>query len=277
VESFANVPLILRNGAEWYASAGSEKHKGTKMFSLSGQVQRVGILEVPFGTPMSDVVMGIGGGPPEGRTLKGVQPGGPLSGVVPASDVGIALEPDPFRERGMLMGSGGLVVMDDANCIVDLAIYFEWFAEDESCGRCTTCFAGTRRLLEILKRIAAGRGRASDPEIMRLLADTMRYANCAHGQAAPTVIGSMFRFFEDELNEHLHNKRCPAKVCRGLVRYDVVHHSDELPAAEAICPTVAVVRQNGSYRIDQGKCIKCDACREQAPYAIAVVDEFGPA
>jgi NADH:ubiquinone oxidoreductase subunit F (NADH-binding) len=205
-----------------------------------------------------------------------VQPGGPLSGIVPASDIDIGLEPDPFRERGMLMGSGGLVALDDSNCIVDLAIYFEWFAEDESCGRCTTCFAGTRRLLEILRRIAAGRGRSSDPEIMRLLADTMRYANCAHGQAAPTAIMSVFRFFEEELNEHLHNRRCPAKVCRDLVRYEVIHHSDELPLAEAICPTQAVVRQNGRYRIDQGKCVKCDACREQAPYAIAVVDEFGP-
>jgi NADH-quinone oxidoreductase subunit F len=252
VESYANVPLILREGAAWYASAGSENHKGTKMFSLSGQVQRVGILEVPLGTAMSDVVMGVGGGPPEGHALKAVQPGGPLSGIV------------------------GLVVLDDSNCVVDLAIYFEWFAEDESCGRCTTCFAGTRRLLEILKRIASGRGRSSDPEIMRLLADTMGYANCAHGQAAPTAVMSMFRFFEDELNEHLHNKRCPAKVCRGLVRYEVVHHSDKLPEAEAICPTQAVVRENGSYRIDQGKCIKCDACREQAPYAVAVVDEFGP-
>lgn len=276
VESYANVPLILRHGAQWYASAGSEKHKGTKMFSLSGQVQRVGILEVPFGTPMSDVVIGVGGGPPEGRALKGVQPGGPLSGVVPAGDVGIALEPDSFSERGMLMGSGGLVVLDDSSCIVDLAIYFEWFAEDESCGRCTTCFAGTRRLLEILRRISSGRGRGSDPEIMRLLADTMSYANCAHGQAAPTVIMSMFRFFEEELNEHLYNKRCPARVCRGLVRYEVVHHSDRLPDAEAICPTQAVVRDNGRYRIDQGKCVKCDACREQAPYGIAVVDEFGP-
>jgi NADH-quinone oxidoreductase subunit F len=276
VESYASVPLILRDGAEWYASVGTEKNKGTKMFSLSGQVQRVGILEVPFGTLLSDVVMGAAGGPPEGRALKAVQPGGPLSGIVPASDVGIGLEPDPFRERGMLMGSGGLVALDDSNCIVDLAIYFEWFAEDESCGRCTTCFAGTRRLLEILRRIAAGRGRGSDPEIMRLLADTMRYANCAHGQAAPTAMMSMFRFFEEELNEHLHNRRCPAKVCRDLVRYEVIHHSDELPQAEAICPTRAVVRDNGRYRIDQGKCVKCDACREQASYAIAVVDEFGP-
>ncbi len=276
VESYASVPLILRHGAEWYASVGTEKNKGTKMFSPSGQVQRVGILEVPFGTPMSDVVMGAAGGPPEGRTLKAVQPGGPLSGIVPASDVGIGLEPDPFRERGMLMGSGGLVTLDDSNCIVDLAIYFEWFAEDESCGRCTTCFAGTRRLLEILRRIAAGRGRSSDPEIMRLLGDTMRYANCAHGQAAPTAVMSMLRFFEDELNEHLHNRRCPAKVCRDLVRYEVIHHSDELPLAEGVCPTQAVVRDNGRYRIDQGKCVKCDACREQAPYAIAMVDAFGP-
>jgi NADH-quinone oxidoreductase subunit F len=284
VESYANAPLIMRNGAKWYASVGSRNHKGTKMFSLSGQVQRVGILEVPLGTAMSDLVLDAGGGPPEGRTLKAIQPGGPLSGIVPASDVGIALEPEPFKERGMFMGSGGLVVLDDSNCILDLAIYFEWFAEDESCGRCTTCFAGTRRLLEILRRIASGRGRGSDPEIMRLLADTMRYANCVHGQAAPTAVMSMFRFFEEELNDHLHNKRCPAKVCRDLVRYEVVHHSDKLPAAEAICPTRAVVPEKGGYRIDQAKCVKCDACREQAPYAVAVVDaqtgtrpgEFGP-
>ena len=277
VESLASVPLILRQGAGWYASVGSERHKGTKMFSLSGQVQRVGILEVPLGTPMSDVVLGAGGGPPTGRAaLKAVQPGGPLSGIVPASDVGIPLEPDPFSERGLFMGSGGLVLLDESNCIVDLCIYFEWFAEDESCGRCTTCFSGTRRLLEILRRIASGRGRRSDLEIMRLLADTMRYANCVHGQAAPTVVMSLFRFFEDELMEHIERRRCPAKACRSLVRYEVVHHSDRLPQAEAICPTQAVVKENGSYRIDQSKCIKCDACREVAPYAIAVVDEFGP-
>jgi len=284
VESYANVPLILRNGAAWYASVGSEKHKGTKMFSLSGQVQRVGILEAPLGTPMSEVVLRAGGGPPEGRTLKAIQPGGPLSGIIPASDVDIPLEPDAFRERGMFMGSGGLVLVDDSNCILDLCVYFEWFAEDESCGRCTTCFAGTRRLVEILRRIASGRGRGeADLEMIRLLGDTMRYSNCVHGQAAPTSIMSMLRFFEGELMEHLERKRCPARACRDLVRYEVVHYSDRLPEAEAICPTQAVVRdpsagsgQAGSYRIDQAKCIKCDACREVAPYAIAVVNEFGP-
>ena len=276
VESYANVPLILRHGAPWYAAVGSERNNGTKMFSLSGQVQRVGVLEVPFGIPLKDVAIGVGGGPPSGRALKGVQPGGPLSGIIPASEIDIPLEPEPFRERGMLMGSGGLVLLDETTCIVDLCTYFEWFAGDESCGRCTTCFAGTRRLLEILRRIATGRGRRSDLEIVRLLGDTMRYANCAHGQAAPTAIMSMFRFFEEELMEHIERKRCPAKTCRGLMRYEVVHYSDRLPQAEAICPTQAVARENGRYRIDQARCIKCDACREQAPYAIAVLDEFGP-
>ena len=277
VESYTNVPLIMRHGAQWWAAMGSEKHKGTKMFSLSGQIQRVGILEVPLGTPTSEVVMRMGGGPPAGHALKGIQPGGPLSGVIPANDADIPLEPDPYRERGVLMGSGGLVILDDSNCIVDLCIYFEWFAEDESCGRCTTCFAGTRRMLEILRRISSGRGRLADLELIKLLGRIAQNANCFHGQGAPTAVMSMFRFFEDELMEHVQRKRCPAKVCRGLVRYEVMHQSELLPKAEAICPTNAVVRDNGTYRIDQAKCIKCDACREQAPYAISVVDEFSRA
>ncbi|HEV8574112.1 MAG TPA: NADH-ubiquinone oxidoreductase-F iron-sulfur binding region domain-containing protein [Dehalococcoidia bacterium] len=274
VESYTNIPLIMRHGAHWWSAMGSEKHKGTKMFSLSGQIQRVGILEGPLGTPTSEVVMRMGGGPPEGRRLKGIQPGGPLSGIIPASDVDIPLEPDPYRERGVLMGSGGLVMLDDTNCIVDLCVYFEWFAEDESCGRCTTCFAGTRRMLEILRRISSGRGRRADLELIKLLGKIAQNANCFHGQGAPTAVMSMFRFFEEELLEHVERKRCPARVCRGLVRYEVLHHSELLAKAEAICPTAAVVRENGSYRIDQAKCVKCDACREQAPYAIGVVDEF---
>ncbi len=276
VESYASAPMIMREGAAWYASVGTEKNKGTKMFSLSGQVQRAGILEVPLGTPMSDLIIEAGGGPPPGRTVKAIQPGGPLSGVIPASDMGVPLEPEPFRDRGMIMGSGGLVVLDDTNCIVDLCVYFEWFAEDESCGRCTTCFTGTRRLLEILRRISSGRGRKADLELIHLLGETLRNSNCAHGQAAPTSVMSMFRFFEDELLEHVERKRCPAKKCAGLIRYEVLHQSDRLPLAEAICPTRAVVRDGGMYRIEQEKCVKCDACREQAPYAIAVVDEFGP-
>jgi NADH-quinone oxidoreductase subunit F len=275
VESYANAPLILRNGAEWWSSVGTEKNTGTKMFSLSGQVQRVGVLEVPLGTPTSQVVVEMGGGVPEGRTLKAVQSGGPLSGVIPASEVDIPLEPEPYRERGSLMGGGGLVILDDTSCIVDLCIYFEWFAEDESCGRCTTCFAGTRRMLEILRRISEGRGRKADLELMQLLGRIAQNANCFHGQGAPTVILSTLRFFEEELLEHVERKRCPAKRCPGLIRYEVLRQSELLPAAEAICPTGAV-RNNGKYFIDQSKCVKCDACREQAPYAIEVVDELAP-
>ncbi len=276
VESYANAPLILRHGAGWWSSVGTEKNTGTKMFSLSGQVQRVGVLEVPLGLPTSQLVMEMGGGVPEGRTLKAVQSGGPLSGVIPASEVNIPLEPEPYRERGSLMGAGGLVILDDTSCIVDLCIYFEWFAEDESCGRCTTCFAGTRRMLEILRRISEGRGRKADLELMKLLGRIAQNANCFHGQGAPTVIMSTFRFFEEELMEHVERKRCPAKRCPGLIRYEVLHQSERLPAAEAICPTGAVVRDNGTFFIDQSKCVKCDACREQAPYAVGVVDEFAP-
>ena len=275
VESYTNAPLILRHGAAWWSSLGTERNKGTKMFSLSGQIRRVGIVEVPLGTPMDEVVMVAGGGPPEGHALKAIQTGGPLSGIVPASEIDIPLEPEPFRERGSLLGGGGLVVMDDTSCILDMCVYFEWFAEDESCGRCTTCFAGTRRMLEILKRIGSGRGRPADLELMKLLGRIAQNANCFHGQGAPTAVMTMFRFFEDELAEHLERKRCPAKACRGLVRYEVLHQSDRLPLAAAICPTGAVVQDNGTYRIDQEKCVRCDACREQAPYAIAVVDEFG--
>ncbi len=275
VESYANAPLIIRNGAAWWSSSGTEQHPGTKMFSLSGKIQRVGIVEVPLGTAMGDVIVKMGGGPPDKRLLKGIQPGGPLSGILPGSDVDLPLIPDPFRERGMFMGSGGLVILDDADCIVELCTYFEWFAEDESCGRCTTCFAGTRRAVEILRRISSGRGREADLELLKLLADVARNANCVHGQAAPTAVLSMFRFFEEELREHVVRKRCPAKRCAGLIRYEVVHQTDALTRAAETCPTGAVVTDaSGRYLIDQERCVKCGACCEQAPYAISISDEF---
>jgi NADH-quinone oxidoreductase subunit F len=276
VESYANAPMIMRHGSEWWASLGTEKNKGTKMFSLSGKVQRVGLLEVPLGTSTRQVVVEMGGGPANGRALKAVQPGGPLSGIVPASEIEIPLEPEYYRERGSLMGGGGLVILDEDDCIIDLCVYFEWFAEDESCGRCTTCFAGTRRMVEILRRISEGRGRAADIELIKLLGTIAQNANCFHGQGAPTAVMTMLRWYEDELMEHVLRKRCPARRCAGLIRYEVLHQSDKLASAEAICPTAAVVKDaRGVYRIDQERCVKCDACREQAPYAIGVVDEFG--
>ena len=275
VETYANVPLILRHGAIWYASVGTDENKGTKMFSLSGHVRRVGVLEVPFGTPLRRLVYDAGGGPPTGRgSLKAIQPGGPLGGILHASDVDLPLEPGPFREKGALLGSGGLVLVDDSACIVDLCLYFEWFAEDESCGRCSTCRGGTQRMVEILRRIANGGGRPSDIGLLRLLADAMRYANCAHGQAAPTAVMNSIEAFLDEFQEHIEGKRCPAKVCRGLIRYEIVGESPEPSEAAAICPTAAIVQQDGHYAIDQGLCIKCDACRELAPQAVRLVDAF---
>jgi NADH:ubiquinone oxidoreductase subunit F (NADH-binding)/(2Fe-2S) ferredoxin len=274
VETYANVPLILRHGAGWYASMGTETNKGTKMFSLSGHIQRVGVLEVPFGMPLRRLMFEAGGGPPDGRTLKAVQPGGPLGGILHARDVDLPLEPEPFREKGALLGSGGLVAFDDSACIVDMCLYFEWFAEDESCGRCTTCRGGTQRMVEVLRRIAQGEGRSSDIEIMRLLADAMRWANCAHGQAAPTAVMNSIEAFLDEYQEHIEHKRCPARVCPGLIRYEISGQSPKLAEAAAICPTAAIVASDGEYAIDQGLCIKCDACREVAPEAIQVVDSF---
>ncbi|MDP2950398.1 MAG: NADH-ubiquinone oxidoreductase-F iron-sulfur binding region domain-containing protein [Chloroflexota bacterium] len=275
VETYANVPLILRHGAPWYISAGSERNKGTKMFSLSGHIQRVGVVEVPFGTPLRRVVYEAGGGPPGGRALKAVQPGGPLSGIIHADHVDIPLEPESFRELGASMGGGGLVILDDSNCVIDLCLYFEWFAEDESCGRCTTCRGGTQRMVEILKRIARGTSRPSDIGLLRLLADAMRNANCGHGQAAPTAVMNIVDTFAAEVQEHIEGKRCPARVCPGLIRYDIVGDSPRLTEAAAICPTAAIVATNGQYAIDQGLCIRCDACREVAPEAVQVGDEFG--
>jgi NADH:ubiquinone oxidoreductase subunit F (NADH-binding)/(2Fe-2S) ferredoxin len=274
VETYADASLILGRGLEWYSSLGTERNKSTKMFSLSGHVQRVGVVEVPLGYPMDKLIFEAGGGLPEGRTLKAIQPGGPLAGILPAVHAGLPLEPEAFREKGVQMGGGGLVIVDDSACIVNLCTYFEWFAEGESCGRCTTCRGGTQRLVEILRRWTRGEGRESDFEHIKLLGNTMLYSNCVHGQAAPTVALNTLTFFEDEVREHVFEKRCRAKVCEGLIRYQVSQQRPELAEAEAICPTQAVVKKNGSYEIDQSLCIKCNACREVAPQAIEVVDAF---
>jgi hypothetical protein len=332
VETYANVPLIFRFGAQWYRGVGTQAINGTepvalreapradsrevvsapagarlltvdgpnedgwyavvhegrqgwvpgdllrgantgsKMFTVSGNVQHVACVEVPLGTPTSTVVNELCGGVPRRRTLKGVQPGGALGGLYPASFIDMTLEPESYRQRGVLMGSGGLVVMDDSACIIDMCIYVSSFAEDESCGRCTTCHGGTQRMTEILRRIAAGGGRESDFDHLRLLGETMRWANCVHGQAAPTAILNSLQYFMDEYIEHVFNKRCPAKVCPALIRYHVDHQSDAVAAAAEACPTDAIVKQDGAWVIDQEKCIKCSACYQIAPRDIRRAD-----
>ena len=276
VETYADVSLLFREGLDAYRSVGTERNAGTKMFSLSGHIQRVGVVEVPLGTPVARLIYEMGGGLPEGRELKAIQPGGPLAGILPAElTQGLPLEPEEFRPHNVQMGGGGIVMVDDSACIVDLCLHFERFAEEESCGRCTTCRGGTQRLVDILRRIARGEGRRDDIDKMRLLGDTMRYANCVHGQAAPTVVMNTLEFFMDELKTHIFEKRCPAKVCRGLVRYEAAGESDKLPEAAAICPADAILKsETGSYHISQERCIKCGACREVAPDAIQLVDQL---
>jgi NADH:ubiquinone oxidoreductase subunit F (NADH-binding) len=273
VETYANAPLIFKHGVAWYREMGTEKNTGTKMFSFTGDIKRVGCVEVPFGTKMGDLIRDNFGGTPDGRPIKLIQSGGPLAGILPATYIDLPLEPEPFREQGVLMGGGGIIVGDDTSCVVDLCIYFEWFAEDESCGRCTTCHGGTQRYVEILRRIADGNGRMSDLELLELLNDTLRWSNCFHGQGAPAAIQSLLRHFKDELLTHIRDRRCPAGVCAGLIRYAVAPgHEGDVAAGAAICPTEAIRRdEQGRYFVDQGRCIKCNACKEVQPNAIQVL------
>jgi NADH:ubiquinone oxidoreductase subunit F (NADH-binding) len=249
------------------------------MFTTSGAVQRVGCFELAFGTKVRGLYETCAGGPPEGHTFKATQVGGPLTGVMPEFSLDLGMEPEVFRENKMgTLGGGGFVFLDDTDCIIDLCAHFEWFLEDESCGRCTTCHGGTQRMVEILRRIQKGGGRESDIGKFRLLADTLRYSNCVHGQAAPAIVVNMLDWFEQELQEHVFNKRCPAKVCRGLIRYEV---DDAAPADEAglkkaydYCPTGAVKLIDGQYVIEDSLCIRCDVCRECVPGSIRTVDAY---
>jgi NADH:ubiquinone oxidoreductase subunit F (NADH-binding) len=214
VETYACAPLAFRNGVEWYKSVGTERSPGTKMFSITGDVERTGALEVPFGTPVRRLVMDACGGIRNGRELKIIQTGGPLAGFLPARTIDTPLDVDPFRELKVLMGGGGIVIGDDTTCPVDLTQYFEWFAEDESCGRCTTCLRGTQRYVEILRRIQQGDGRMSDIPLLELLTQTLAWSNCFHGQGAPAAVVSLLMYFREELVEHIQEKRCRAGVCR---------------------------------------------------------------
>lgn len=274
VETLVNAPLIMLNGVEWFRSVGTEISTGSKMFSLSGQIQKVGVLELPFGAPVRTLLEEAGGGLPEGVALKGIQPGGPLGGILPAEGWDLVLDLPPFRERGVLLGSGGLIVIGDNNCIIDLALYFSQFAEDESCGRCTTCFIGTQQMVEILARIRDGRGRRSDVEKLKLLGTAMQWSNCFHGQGAPTAVKNTLQYFEDELYEHIDRRHCRAKVCKPLIRYEVTEPQGELDEAAEICPTEAVIRGDEGWEIVDERCIRCDACRQIAPESITVSERF---
>ena len=278
-ETYAHVPSALLHGSDWYREFGTESDAGTKMFSIGGALQRTGIVEVPFGSSMQALLSDIGGGVPPndkgGGRAKGIQPGGPLGGLLNADDLGLALERPPFTERGVLLGSGGLILFDERACAVDLALYFSEFCEDESCGRCTTCHGGGQRLVEMLARITQGGGREADLDRLGVVDRALQNANCLHGQFTPYAIRSALRHFRDEVEEHVRDHRCAAKACRGLIRHRISDAADPaLAEAAALCPTDAIAGADGDRTIDDAACVQCGLCAELAPAAVVVEDRF---
>ncbi|MFN0095803.1 MAG: NADH-ubiquinone oxidoreductase-F iron-sulfur binding region domain-containing protein [Dehalococcoidia bacterium] len=279
VESYANAPLILANGAQWWCELNpkDQPEKGTKMFTLSGQINWIGCLEIPFGSgTMKQMLDQYGNGMLTGTTLKGFQPGGPLSGVLPASEINLPLQLAPYRERGMFLGGGGITFFDSSMSALDLILWMTSFCEDESCGRCTTCHGGNQRAVELLRRIALGGGRESDLDKLGEIVKTLVWSNCQHGQLSPTAIKTAVRFFRGELEALIREKRDVTRSLPGFIRYTVRSQSDpQLAEAVEICPTGAIVEDaRGQWQVEDPLCVLCGACKEVAPDAIAIVDRI---
>ncbi|KPU44079.1 NADP-reducing hydrogenase subunit HndC [Oxobacter pfennigii] len=269
VETLANVCQIILKGAEWFSSMGTEKSKGTKVFALGGKINNTGLVEVPMGTTMREIIYDIGGGIPNGRPYKAAQTGGPSGGCIPASEIDVPIDYDNLIALGSMMGSGGLIVMDDTTCMVDISRFFLDFTVDESCGKCTPCREGTKRMLEILERICEGKGEEGDIEKLESLARSIKdTALCGLGQTAPNPILSTLKYFRDEYEAHIRDKKCPAGVCQALLEYKI---SDEKCKGCGICakncPASAISgKPKETYLIDQAKCIKCGVCMSKCPF-----------
>jgi len=265
VETWANVPVIVNRGADWFSSIGTEKSKGTKIFSLVGKVQNTGLVEVPMGATLREVVSEIGGGVPRGRTFKAAQMGGPSGGCVPEEHLDMPIDFDTLAQVGAIMGSGGMVVMDDTTCMVEVARYFTEFVQNESCGKCVPCRIGTRRMLEALTRITEGEGEESDLTFLAETAETVRAASlCALGGTAPNPVLSTLRHFRDEYEEHVIDGRCRAGICRELTTFVIdPEKCTGCTLCVRVCPTDAIIGElRGPHEIDQEKCTTCGSCRD---------------
>ena len=268
VETYANIPQILVNGAEWFRTMGTEKSAGTKVFALGGKINNTGLVEVPMGTPLRTVIYDIGGGIPKGRKFKAVQTGGPSGGCIPASLLDVPIEYDSLVEIGSMMGSGGMIVMDEDNCMVDIARFFLDFTVDESCGKCTPCRIGTKRMLEILNRITEGKGQEGDLEKLEKLARNIKAtALCGLGQTAPNPVLSTIRYFKEEYEAHIRDHKCPAHQCRQLLQYTIEENCRGCTACVKACPVGAITGEvKKVHEINQDKCIKCGACKEKCRF-----------
>lgn len=269
VETYANIPQIILNGAEWFAGMGTEKSKGTKVFALGGKIKNTGLVEIPMGTTLREVIEEIGGGIPNGKKFKAAQTGGPSGGCIPTEHFDIPIDYDNLIGIGSMMGSGGLIVMDEDTCMVDIAKFFLEFTVDESCGKCTPCRIGTRRMLEILEKITKGQATMEDLDKLEELCEHLKANSlCALGQTAPNPVISTLKYFRDEYIAHIVDKKCPAGVCKDLLQYRIdADKCKGCTLCARTCPAGAIVGSvKEPHMIDQEKCLKCGACMEKCRF-----------
>lgn len=275
VETLANVPYIIRNGADWFASYGTEKSKGTKVFSLTGKVRNTGLIEVPMGITLREIIHEIGGGIENGRRFKAVQTGGPSGGCIPASMIDLNVDYESLSKAGSIVGSGGMIVLDEDDCMVSVAKYFLQFTQAESCGKCVPCRVGTKRLLEIMERITNGNGRESDLDLLVKLGNDIRQTSlCGLGMTAPNPVLSTIKYFRDEYEAHIRDKKCPAKVCKNLLTFSVIAAACKgCGACLRACPAGAVSGEKKKlHTIDQTRCVKCGACFDACKFKAIAKD-----
>ncbi len=275
VETWATIPSIINRGADWFAGIGTEKSHGTKVFSLVGKIMNTGLIEVLMGTTLRRIIFDIGGGIPNGKKFKAVQTGGPSGGCIPASLLDLPVDYERLAEANSIMGSGGMIVMDEDTCIVDIAKYFLVFTSDESCGKCSSCREGAVALLEIIEKICNGEGEEQDLELLEEISEAVKDASmCGLGQTLPNPVLSSMRYFREEYEMHIREKKCPAKVCKALISYTIDEEQcTGCTACARVCPTEAAFGERKEvHKIDQEKCIKCGLCKEACKFGAIIVE-----